>query len=204
MKLLTLFQAKEFLNSWFREFQIPGLLDVTTYGMALEHMGISVSFLEEKLRPSEVSMLQFNMESLFPGSVIERSPNRMSAAVHISAPYAERTFSILHIPESNIIRHSRKVNYVVVVRYVERYKCYYGLRYVRTFEEAIWKCRAESISKVGLKPLRYSPREKFVREDGGKVILNWNPTLQVPIFLDMTPEQSEVFLNYNIEKNPKF
>lgn len=204
MKLLTLMQAKEFLTSRFREFQIPGPLDVTTYNMALEHMRISVSYLEEKLRPSEVSMLQFNMESLFPGSVIERSPNRMSVAVHISAPYAERTFSILHIPESNIIKHSRKVNYVVVVRYMERYKCYYGFRYVRTFEEAIWKCRPKSISKVGLKPLRYSPREKFVREDGGKIILNWNPILQVPIFLDMTPEQSEVFLNYNIEKNPKF
>lgn len=118
MKLLALMQAKEFLTSWFREFQIPGLLDVTTYSMPMGRMGISVKYMEEKLRPSEESMLQFNMESLFPGSVIERSPNRMSVAVHISAPYAERTFSILHIPESNIIKHSRKVNYDVVKRAV--------------------------------------------------------------------------------------
>lgn len=204
MKLLTLMQAKEFLTSWFREFQIPGFLDVITYSMPMGRMGISVNYMEEKLRPSEVSMLQFNMESLFPGSVIERSPNSMSTGVHISAHYAERNFSILHIPQSNLIRHSRKVNYVVLVQYVERYKSYYGFRYVRTFEEAIWKCRPESVSKVGLKPLRYSPREKFAREDGGKVILSWNPALQIPIFLDMTPEQSEIFLNYNIEKNPKF
>lgn len=31
MKLLTLMQAKEFLTSWFREFQIPGFLDVINH-----------------------------------------------------------------------------------------------------------------------------------------------------------------------------
>ena len=30
MKLLTLMQAKEFLTSWFREFQIPGFPDSLT------------------------------------------------------------------------------------------------------------------------------------------------------------------------------
>lgn len=204
MKLLTLFQAKEFLSSWFREFEIPGFLNVNVYSRPMGRMGISVEYLEEKLRPSEFSMLQFNMESLFPGSVIERKKNLMSVEVYISNPYAERSFSILHLPQSNIIRHSRMVNFVVVVKYVERCKSYYGFRYVRSFEEAIWKCRPESISKVGLKPLKYSPRSKFEREDGGKVILSWKPVLQTPIFLDLTPEQSEIFLNYNIEKNPKF
>lgn len=204
MKLLTLMQAKEFLNFWFREFQIPGLLDIIIYSMPTGRMGISVEYMEEKLQPFELSMLQFNMESLFPGSVIERKEFCMSTSVYISNPYAGRNFSILHIPQSNLIRHSRKVNYVVIVQYVERYKSYYGFRYVRNFEEAIWKCRPESITRVGLKPLSYSPRGKFVREDGGKVILSWNPDLQVPIFLDMTPEQSKIFLNYNIEKNPKF
>lgn len=204
MKLLTLMQAAEFLNSWFHEFQIPGLLGVTISPASMGHMRTSVIYSEEKLRPSEVSMLQFNMESLFPGSVIERARGSMSTLVHISAPYGERRFSILHIPQSNIIRHSRKVNYVVLVHYVERYKSYYGFRYVRNFEEAIWKCRPESISKVGLKPLSYSPRAKFISEEGGKVILSWNPALQGPVFLDLTPEQSKIFLNYNIEKNPKF
>lgn len=199
MKLLTLFQAKEFLSSW-----IPGLLNVSVYSIPMGRMELAVTYLEEELRPSEISMLQFNMESLFPGSVIERKKNLMSADVYISNPYAKRSFSILHLPQSNIIRNSHRINFVVMVHYMEKFKNYYGFRYVRNFEEAIWKCRPESISKVGLKPLKYSPCSKFERENGGKVILSWNSILRTPIFLDLTPEQSEIFLNYNIEKNPKF
>lgn len=202
MKLLTLFQAHDFIASWARERNIPAapICHVSHVGDEAE---IQIDATNSRLSKAELADLRLNVESLYPQSpvALNASAPILYAKAHVPDQYSPRRFSVVYHPDCGIIRRSRKVRFIVLVQEQINETVHYGFRYVQSFEDAIWKCRPDAIASVKLKPLDYAPDAQMIRE-GAKLLMH--KYADGNLFIKLDEAQSKIFQAINIEKNSKY
>lgn len=202
MKLLTLFQAKDFISAWARERNIPAtpICHVSHIGNKAE---IQIDATNSRLSKAELADLRLNVEALYPCSpvALNASAPILYTNVHVPDQYSLRRFSVVHHPDCGIIRRSRKVRFIVLIQEQINGVVHYGFRYVQSLEDAIWKCRPDAVAAVKLKPLDYAPDARMIRE-GAKLLMH--KYADGHLFIKLDDAQSKIFQGLNIEKNSKY
>lgn len=202
MKLLTLFQAHDFIASWARERNIA-VAPVVRIIHAGDQAEVVIDATKSRLARFELADLRLNVEARYPGSPVAQDSEStiLYASVHVPNQYGRRLFFLIYHPYCDIIRHSRKVRYIVLVCDPINGTPHYGFRYVSTFEEAIWKCRPEAIASVKCKLLDHNPLSRMYA-DGAKLLFQKFADGFLHCSLDA--EHSKIFQSINIEKNSKY
>lgn len=202
MKLLTLFQAHDFIASWARERNIA-VAPVVRILHVGDRAEVVIDATKSRLSKFELADLRLNVEALYPGSPVSQDSESETfyASVHVPEQYLPRLFYVVHHPNSGIIRHSRKVRYIIVVCEPVNGTPHYGFRYVRNFEEAVWKCRPDAVASVKLKMLDHNPIARLYEEGGTCLLSKFHDGF---LYCSLNEEQSKIFQQINIEKNSKY
>lgn len=202
MKLLTLFQAHDFIASWARERNIAAA-PVVRIIHAGDQAEVVIDATKSRLSKFELADLRLNVEALYPGSPVaqDSESTTLYASEHVPDQYGARRFAVYYHPDCGIIRHSRKVRYIILVYEKVDEAFHYGFRYVRNFEEAIWKCRPNAVASVKLKKFDYNPFTRILEEGARLLLHRFEDGF---LHCSLNEEQSNAFQSINIEKNSKY